>query len=195
MAFTDHFALPSESEELAFERLMKKYEPKIFKCVRNYLTKYESYLYSSSDRDDLLQIARYAFWEANIRFDFSRVSPGKNPEYVFIAFATRMIDGRLSDYLRKHYRNASHETSSESDAYEIPDEPQESIRAQMLRLLETHLPDLTPREAQYLNLALFDDWSTQQIAEAKQVSEHTVRSWKKSLRKKLAPLKKELLEK
>jgi RNA polymerase sigma factor (sigma-70 family) len=63
---------------------------------------------------------------------------------------------------------------------------------QMLRILKEHLPTLSPREALYIKLSVFHDWSTQQIAEAAHVSEHTVRSWKKSLRKKLAPLRDEL---
>lgn len=65
MPFTDYFAARSETTCEAFERLMKKYEPKIFKIVRQYIFMYGDYLYSTSDRDDLLQIARFAFWEAN----------------------------------------------------------------------------------------------------------------------------------
>ncbi|MDN3954764.1 sigma-70 family RNA polymerase sigma factor [Sporolactobacillus laevolacticus] len=196
MPFTDYFAAPFEPEHDAFERLMKKYEPKILKIVSQNAHMYGNYLYSPSDRDDLLQIARYAFWEANEKFDITKVDTEKNPENVFIAFASRTMNGRLSDYLRKHYKNASREAySSTDDAYDIPDESPEPQRVQMLRLLEDHLPYLSPRETQYLNLTLFGDWDTKQIAEAAQVSEHTVRSWKKSLRKKLAPLKEELMTK
>ncbi|TGA99853.1 sigma-70 family RNA polymerase sigma factor [Sporolactobacillus shoreae] len=196
MPFTDYFAAPFEPAHDSFERLMKKYEPKILKVVKQNTFKYASYLYSTSDYDDLLQIARYAFWEANEKFDITKVGHEKHPENVFISFATITMNGRLSDYLRKHYKNASREAYSSTDtSYDIPDEFTEPLRIQMLRLLEDHLPTLSPRETQYLNLTLFGDWDTRQIAEAAQVSEHTVRSWKKSLRTKLKPLKEELLKK
>jgi DNA-directed RNA polymerase specialized sigma24 family protein len=66
------------------------------------------------------------------------------------------------------------------------------MNMQMLRLLEDHLLTLIPCEALYIKLSVFHDWNTGQIVETAHVSEHTVRSWKKSLRKKLTPLKDEL---
>jgi len=192
MPFTDYFAAPFEPECYAFERLMKKYEPKIRKTVKHYKDMYKQYL-CSADYDDLLQIAQYAFSEANDKFDITKVASDKNAEHVFIAFAARTMEGRLSDYLRKHYKNKSREVyDREGSAYGIPDESAESLNMQMLRILQDQLPTLTPREALYIKLSVFHDWSTQQIAEATLVSEHTVRSWKKSLRKKLAPLRDEL---
>ncbi|MCQ2009496.1 MAG: sigma-70 family RNA polymerase sigma factor [Sporolactobacillus sp.] len=192
MPFTDYFAAPFEPECYAFERLMQKYEPKIRKTVKRYNDMYKQYL-CPADYDDLLQTAQYAFSEANDKFDITKVAPDKNPEHVFIAFAARTMEGRLSDYLRKHYKNKSREVYERDDsAYDIPDEATESLNRQMLRILQDHLPTLTPREALYIKLSVFHDWSTEQIAEAAHVSEHTVRSWKKSLRKKLAPLKDEL---
>ncbi|WP_282705203.1 sigma-70 family RNA polymerase sigma factor [Sporolactobacillus vineae] len=153
-------------------------------------------MYSTADRDDLLQIARYAFWEASEKFDIDRVDQEKHPENVFIAYAVQTMNGRLSDYLRKHYKNVRAESINSTDSfYDIPDETSpEPMKAQMLRLLEDHLPRLIPRETQYLNFTLFDDWDTRQIAESTQVSEHTVRYWKKSLRIKLKPLKDELMK-
>jgi RNA polymerase sigma factor (sigma-70 family) len=193
MPFTDYFAAPFESECYAFERLMRKYEPKILKTTAQYANRYARYLYCHADREDLLQIARYAFSEANDKFDITKVDAGKDPEHVFIAFAARTMEGRLSDYLRKHSKNASCESYDSNDSsYDIPDEATEPLNMQMLRILKDHLPTLTPREALYIKLSVFHDWSTQQIAETAHVSEHTVRSWKKTLRKKLAPLKDEL---
>ncbi|SFG75651.1 sigma-70 family RNA polymerase sigma factor [Sporolactobacillus nakayamae] len=193
MPFTDYFAAPFEPECYAFERLMRKYEPKILKTTSQYANRYARYLYCYADREDLLQIASYAFSEANNKFDITKVDAGKDPEHVFIAFAARTMEGRLSDYLRKHYKNASRESYDSNDSsYDIPDEATEPLNIQMLRILKDHLPTLTPREALYIKLSVFHDWSTGQIAEAAHVSEHTVRSWKKSLRKKLEPLKDEL---
>jgi RNA polymerase sigma factor (sigma-70 family) len=192
MPFTDYFAAPFEPECYAFERLMEKYEPKIRKTVKRYNNMYKQYL-CLADYDDLLQIAYTAFSEANDKFDITKVSPDKNPENVFIAFAARTMEGRLSDYLRKHYKNASRESYDSNDSsYDIPDEATEPLNMQMLRILKEHLPTLSPREALYIKLSVFHDWSTEQIAEAAHVSEHTVRSWKKTLRKKLAPLRDEL---
>ncbi|MET1250219.1 sigma-70 family RNA polymerase sigma factor [Sporolactobacillus sp. STCC-11] len=192
MPFTDYFAAPFEPECYAFERLMEKYEPKIRKTVTRYANMYKQYL-CLADYDDLLQIAYTAFSEANDKFDLTKVAPDKTPENVFIAFATRTMEGRLSDYLRKHYKNRSRESYDRDDsAYDIPDEATESLNMQMLRILQDHLPTLSPREALYIKLSVFHDWSTQQIAEAVHVSEHTVRSWKKTLRKKLAPLRDEM---
>ncbi|MCO7124197.1 sigma-70 family RNA polymerase sigma factor [Sporolactobacillus shoreicorticis] len=192
MPFTDYFAAPFEPECYAFERLMQKYEPKIRKTVKRYNNMYKQYL-CSADYDDLLQTAYTAFSEANDKFDITKVGPGKNPENVFIAFAARTMEGRLSDYLRKHYKNKSRELyDHDNSAYDIPDEATEPLNMQMLRILKDHLPVLSPREALYIKLSVFYDWNTGQIAEAAHVSEHTVRSWKKSLRKKLAPLSDEL---
>lgn len=194
MPFTDYFAAPFESASDAFERLMWKYEPKIRKTVRQNTDRYTNYLFCEADYDEALQIARNAFWEANDKFDIAKVTPEKNPENVFIAFATSTMNGRLSDHLRKHSKNMTRESYSmdRDRSFDIPDEATEPLNMQMLRLLEEHLPNLTPREALYLKLSLFHDWSTQQIAEVAHVSEHTVRSWKKCLRKKLQPLKEEL---
>ncbi|MFT8312585.1 MAG: sigma-70 family RNA polymerase sigma factor [Sporolactobacillus sp.] len=193
MPFTDYFAAPFEPECYAFERLMQKYEPKILKTTAQYANRYARYLYCHADREDLLQIARYAFSEANDKFNITKVDAGKDPENVFIAFAARTMEGRLSDYLRKLSKNANRESYDSNDSsYDIPDEATEPLNMQMLRILKDHLPTLTPREALYIKLSVFHDWSTAQIAEAAHVSEHTVRSWKKTLRKKLAPLKEEL---
>ncbi|RYL92786.1 sigma-70 family RNA polymerase sigma factor [Sporolactobacillus sp. THM7-4] len=196
MPFTHYFAAPSESECDAFERLMQKYEPKILKTVKRYASMYSRYL-GSADHDDLLQIARYAFYEANQAFDIAKVDLEKNPESVFIAFAAKKMNGRLSDYLRKYYKTTGQDCSiSDSEnACEIPDEACEPMNRQMLRLIEDYLPLLSPRQTLYLKLTLFDDWDTRQIAASQQVSEHTVRSWKKELRKNLAPLKEALMKK
>ncbi|MCL1632753.1 sigma-70 family RNA polymerase sigma factor [Sporolactobacillus sp. CPB3-1] len=193
MPFTDYFAVPFESESCAFERLMQKYEPKILKTVSHYARLYNRYL-CPADHDDLIQIASFAFFEANQHFDMAKVDHEKNPESVFIAFAAKTMSGRLSDYLRKYYRTTSkdYSVSDTENDYDIPDETHEPINRQMLRLIEDYLPCLSPRQALYLKLTLFDDWDTRQIAASQQVSEHTVRSWKKELRKKLAPLKEEL---
>jgi len=190
MPFTDYFAAPFEPECYAFERLMRKYEPKILKTTAQYANRYARYLYRHADREDLLQIARYAFSEANDKFDITKIDAGKEPEN---RLAARTMEGRLSDYLRKHYKNASRESYDSNDSsYDIPDEATEPLNMQMLLILQDHLPTLTPREALYINLSVFSDWSTEQIPEAAKVSEHTARSWKKSLRKKLAPLREEL---
>ncbi|RYL92792.1 sigma-70 family RNA polymerase sigma factor [Sporolactobacillus sp. THM7-4] len=106
---------------------------------------YAHYLYSSTDRDDLLQIARCAFWEASDKFDITKVSADKYPKNVCIAFATKTMNGQLFDYLRKHYKNASRESYSSTDSSDdIHAETTESLKNQMLRLLEDHLPFLTP---------------------------------------------------
>lgn len=116
---------------------------------------------------------------------------------MFIAFAVQTMTGRLSDHLRKHYKNVCAESLSSTDSfYDIPDETsyQEPMKTQMLWLLEDRLPKLSSRETQYLNLILFDDLNTRQIAESIQISEHTVHYLKKRLRIKLRPLKDELMK-
>jgi DNA-directed RNA polymerase specialized sigma subunit len=159
--FTEYFLAPTETACAAFERLMKKYEPTIFKVVNQNILVYSSYLYSTSDHDDLLQIARYAFWEANQKFAIGKVGQEKHPEHVFIAFAVQTMNGRLSDHLRKHYKNLRPESFSSTDSsYNIPDETPEPMKTHMLQLLADRLPRLSPRETRYLNLILFDDWNT-----------------------------------
>ncbi|WP_157800182.1 sigma-70 family RNA polymerase sigma factor [Sporolactobacillus pectinivorans] len=195
MPFTDLFAVPAESPEIAFERLLRKYEPKIIKAVHSYYASYACHLRGAADRDDLMQIARIAFWDANLLFDPDKVDPGKHPENVFIAFADRTVKGRLSDYLRKLHRHKCRETLNPlNSAPEIPFIPQTPISKQLHALLASYLFLLSPRERLYLQLILFKDWETCQVAEFAHVSEHTVRSWKKSLRKKLLPLKDSLMK-
>ncbi|RYM02857.1 sigma-70 family RNA polymerase sigma factor [Sporolactobacillus sp. THM7-7] len=189
MSYTDLVAEPSQLNEEAFEQLMKKYEPLIVSTANRYATAYRRHLRGAADHDDLIQIARIAFWEANCLFDPKKVDDDKNPEYVFTSFARKTIQGRLSDRLRKIYRRAKREAlSPTAEPFDIPDESPESIETQMYDLLEEWLFLLSPRERQYLALRLFKDWETKQIAAATNVSENTVRSWKKSLRKKLQPL-------
>ncbi|WP_143128470.1 hypothetical protein [Sporolactobacillus nakayamae] len=94
-----------------------------------------------------------------------------------------MIQVKEARKSKSYFRNS---------AYDIPDEATAPLNMQMLRILKDHLPTLTPREPLYIKLSVFRDWSTGQIAEAAHVSEHTVPSWGKSLRKKLAPLRDEL---
>jgi len=158
MPFTDYFAAPFEPECYAFERLMRKYEPKILKTTAQYANRYARYLYCHADREDLLQIARYAFSEANDKFDITKVDAGKDPENVFIAFSARTMEGRLSDYLRKLSKNANRESYDSNDSsYDIPDEATAPLNMQMLRILKDHLPTLTPREPLYIKLSVFRD--------------------------------------
>ncbi|GGL56545.1 sigma-70 family RNA polymerase sigma factor [Sporolactobacillus putidus] len=195
MPFTHFFARPGEPPELTFERLLKKYEPKIVSTVHRYATAYARHLRGAADWDDLMQIARIAFWEANCLFDPAKVDRGKTPENVFIAFATATMCGRLSDRLRKVSKQTRREAHGISDGtVEFPDYSSVSAEKQLHALVDDFFSILSPRERQYLHLALFKDWDTKQIAEAARVSEHTVRSWKKTLRKKLEPLRESLLQ-
>lgn len=196
MPFTDLFATPFESESLAFERLIEKYEPKILKTVSNYASDYARHLRGAADHDDLMQIARTAFWDANRLFDPTKVGTGKNPENVFIAFATISMKGRLSDYLRKLSKWKSRESLNdmEKTAFDFPDETLEATDKQVFAYLENYYSMLSPRERQYLHLRLLKDWETKQIAKATRVSENTVRSWKKSVRRKLQPLRESLMK-
>ncbi|WP_332236946.1 sigma-70 family RNA polymerase sigma factor [Sporolactobacillus sp. KGMB 08714] len=197
MSFTDFFADPGEPSERAFERLLKKYEPMIISTVRRYAAGYARHIQGAADREDLMQIARIAFWEANCLFDPAKVGRDKTPEHVFIAFAAATMCGRLSDRLRKVSKLTSRETpiiNEETVDYPDSDSSSRSTEKQLHDLVDGFLSLLSPRERQYLHLSLFKDWDTRQIAEAARVSEHTVRSWKKTLRKKLEPLRTSLLQ-
>lgn len=190
MSFIDYLSRKPESRNLAYEQLQKKYEPKILKAVNDYAARYARHLRGPMDRDDLIQVACIAFWEANIRFDLNVVASGRNPEKVFIAFADSLIRGRLSDHLRKLSRRTSCELlHSSKEAPDFSDSSCESIEEQMLQLVTDYLDRLSPRERQYLILSVIKGWSTGDIARATAVSEHTVRSWKKSMRKKMQGLK------
>ncbi|RYL92734.1 sigma-70 family RNA polymerase sigma factor [Sporolactobacillus sp. THM7-4] len=194
MSFIKLYIQKSESTEHVFERLLKQYEPLLISSVRRYASTCVPYLHGSADSDDLMQHARIAFWEANRSFDLARVDPDKTPEKVFISYTAKTINGRLSDQLRKIHRWTTHETSLRTDeSFEIIDTSLENPEKELRRILDDWLFLLSPRERQYLSLSLFKEMKTKDIAEAVQVSENTVRTWKKSIRKKLQPLKESLL--
>lgn len=158
MPLTDSFAASTETAGDAFERLRRKCEPIIFEAVHQNTGMYRNDLCSSSDHDDLLQVARYAFWETRKKFD----KIDQNSENLFIALAAQAMNDRISDFLKKYHKNGSAESfnTEEDYSYSIPDETgPESIKAQALRLLKDRLPGLTSRETRYLNLILFDDWN------------------------------------
>ncbi|WP_238537623.1 sigma-70 family RNA polymerase sigma factor [Sporolactobacillus vineae] len=191
MTFTDIAEGFSESESNAFEQLLKKYSRLINHAVRKYGEDYHRHYYGSTDQDDLMQIARIALHDAFLRFDMSKVAPGKDPEHVFTRFAAKTIKGNLSDHFRKTVRHTSIEyfIIDQEKAPDFPDPRLETVEQQMYALIEDELNLLTPREQQYLTDYLIKGWKTMDIAAAEGVSEHTVRSWKKSIRKKLAGLK------
>nr|WP_290443388.1 sigma-70 family RNA polymerase sigma factor [Sporolactobacillus kofuensis] len=180
----------------SFERLKKKYEPLIFKTVHTYFHRYKRHLGGDIDHDELEQIAVIALWQANLRFNLSEVGMDREPEAVFIAYAASTIRGNVSDYLRKLSKRGNYETLTQSDLpLEIPDtSPNDSIQDQMLAYLKEYRSLLSPRENQYLELSIIKGWTTKQIAEFTNVSENTVRSWKKSLCKKFKPLRVQVLK-
>lgn len=194
MTYTDIAEGFSDSESNAFELLLKKYAPLINNAVKKYGDDYHRHCYGSTDRDDLMQIARIALHDAYLRFDPAKVGPDKNPEHVFTRFAARTIKGNLSDYFRKTIRHTTVECYiiNQEKAPDFPDFCLETVEQQMYALIKDHLNLLTPREKHYLTDYLLKGWKTKDIAAVEGVSEHTVRSWKKSIRKKLHKLKEHL---
>lgn len=191
MTYTDVAEGFSESESNAFERLLKKYARLMNNAVKKYEDDYRRHYYGSTDRDDLMQIARIALHSAYLRFDSGKVSPDKNPEGVFTRFAEKTIKGSLSDHFRKVTRHTTAEylIIDQDEAPEFPDSGLETVEQRMDALIEDHLGLLTLREKQYLTDYLLKGWKTKDIAAAEGVSEHTIRSRKKSIRKKLHRLK------
>lgn len=190
MAYHEYFRLSTEDSDAAFSRLLSQYEGLIVKTVNSFYNKYGRHLHSTMDKDDLLQIARDALWQADYRFTLEKVAPGINPDYYFNAFAQKTIRGTLSDYLRKLSKRTAHEQLSLSatplDAVDPFPEP---IEEHMRALLEEYLPLLSPRERLYIEEGVLKGWETAYIAAVHHVSINTVGSWKKTVRRKLQPLR------
>ncbi|MFX3617464.1 MAG: sigma-70 family RNA polymerase sigma factor [Sporolactobacillus sp.] len=191
MAYHDYFRQPTEDSDAAFARLLSQYEGLIVKTVKIFRDKYERHLYSYEvDKEDLLQMARTALWQADRRFSLERVAPGVNPDYYFSAFAQKTIRGTLSDYLRKLAKRDEREqlslTETPLDAIDPFPEP---IEKQMQAVLEEYLPLMPPRERLYIEEGVLKGWETAYIATIHHVSINTVGSWKKAVRRRLQPLR------
>lgn len=193
MSYSELLAGRKQTEEEAFERLFVQYTPMMVKAVWKYSRAYSNYVYCSQDIQDMLQIARIAFWKADRTFDLSKVPSGINLENVFSAFAKKTIEGRLMDSMKKKQKWNSHEKIKEDDSpLDLPDRQLIYDTIALRDLIESCFPLLSLREKEYVVLHVFKGKQTKEIAEEKHVSEHTVRSWKKTSQKKLSAIKKEL---
>jgi len=192
MSYSKLLAGCKQTDEEAFERLFAQYKPMMAKAVRKYSRAYS--MHCQHDIQDMQQIARIAFWKADRTFDLNKVPSGINLENDFSAFAKKTIEGRLMDSMKKKQKWTSHEKLKEDDTpLDLPDRRITDDTLAIRDLLERSFPLLSLREKEYLILSVYKGKRTKDIAQEKNVSENTVRSWKKTSRKKLAQIKDELL--
>lgn len=187
MTYLDHFCLPNEEPDAAFARLLGKYEPMLKGIVRHLAENYKRHLVGGkADEEDLLQIANYALWVATYKFRMDKVDPGINPDYYFVNYAHKTVQGTVSDYLRKLAKRSAHEKLAMIDGTLDIVDP--NIRSELHRLRDMfsdYMIYLTPREQIFVMDKWILDRKTSTIAANYHVSEDTVRSWGKNARKKL----------
>lgn len=146
--------------ELDFEHLAKQYEPLIKSTVR--------YLGMQTEFDDAYQIGLMALWEAAVTFDSKRGA--------FPAHAKAKVHGRLKSFARKTYIYRQRaEFLPESE-----EEREFSLNPDFKTEIDFEQYGLSSREFQWIKETYQNDLTTKEIAEKYHVSEHTVRSWKKT---------------
>lgn len=146
--------------ELDFERLAKQYDPLIKSTIR--------YLGMQNEFDDAYQIGLIALWEAAVAFDSKRGA--------FPAFAKAKVHGRLKSFARKIYSLKQRvEFLSKSNEEEEFTPPKGSHTE-----IDFDQYGLSTREFQWIHETFQNDLTTKEIAMKYKVSEHTVRSWKKT---------------
>ncbi|MFT8710482.1 MAG: sigma-70 family RNA polymerase sigma factor [Sporolactobacillus sp.] len=187
MTYLDHFRLINETHDAAFARLLSKYESMLKGIVRHLAENYKRHLVGGkTDEDDLLQIANYALWVATYKFRMDIVEPGINPDYYFVNYAHKTVQGTVSDYLRKLAKRSAHEKLTMIDGtFDIVDP---NVRSELHRLRDMfsdYMIYLTPRERIFVIDKWILDRKTSAIAANYHVSEDTVRTWGKNARKKL----------
>ncbi len=151
------------TNENGFEELIKQYEPLVKSTLRR--------LGLQNDFDEAKQIGWIALWEAWKTFD-----PQKG---AFPAYAKTMVHGRLKSYARKRYQTNQKIVLCSV----LPEEP--VAVKETFSTLDIDWAPLTLRERQWMNETYNNHRTTKEIARAYEVSEHTVRSWKKSVIQKL----------
>ncbi|WEG13431.1 sigma-70 family RNA polymerase sigma factor [Pullulanibacillus sp. KACC 23026] len=153
-------------EELqSFEQVVKAFEPLIKKTIR--------YAGLQKDYEDAFQMGMIALWEAYKSFD-----PLKG---YFPAHAKALVYGKLLTYKRKEktYNERYSLNSSELETDNIAPPPAWQLS------LELDQFGLSERERCWL-LSVFEaGLSTKEISQTYNVSENTVRTWKKGAVRKL----------
>jgi RNA polymerase sigma factor (sigma-70 family) len=195
MPYSDFFAdPPPEDHDANFVRLHEQYKSLINRIVNKYRKDYWRHLGRITDEEELYQIASAALWIADRQFDES-FCQGKNRDHVFQAFAKKVVEGRVSDHLRKWSKQNGHELLAHEDfQFVIPAPPgtYEQIRKDMEALLSKYSPRLSPKERTFIKLYVIEGRSIKEIAACQGVAANTVRTWKKRVRIKVKFLKKEL---
>lgn len=153
---------------VSFEEVAHAYEPLIKKCIRQW--------HLQKGYDDMYQTALIALWEAFVKFD-----PKKG---YFPSYAEAYIRGRLRNEMTRERKYTEHHLMN-SDL--LMNKGKNLLNKDLLEnitFLEL-LKDLTIREKLWVQRAIVEGWKTLDIACSEGVSQHTVRSWKKSAIKKL----------
>ena len=149
-----------------FENVVKLYEP----LIKKFLSKYHLVY----DYEEYQQIARIALWEA-----YHRYNPEKGS---FPSFASATVRGRLLTEIKKRKRyDDVHEMTDCIQDFSYSEKQDE---CQLLKR-EWNFSLLSKREKEWVEAAIFQDLSTKEIALYYNVTQDTVRSWKKGAIKKL----------
>ncbi|SES07540.1 sigma-70 family RNA polymerase sigma factor [Salipaludibacillus aurantiacus] len=164
-------------KDVEFEEICKQFEPMIYGLIRRWNL--------GSDKEDYIQTARIALYEAWMRHDGELGA--------FPAYAKSYVYGRIQQSLEKKERWQTNN---------VPVEPMqmgetcpgivfnEEERVILYDWLER--TSLTTREKDWVREALFHGHKPQEIADKFGVSVTTVKTWRKTALKKLREKREEL---
>jgi DNA-directed RNA polymerase len=151
--------------EYEFERLSESFAPLIKKTIR--------YLGLQHNYEEAYQRGLIALWEASRDFD-----PEKG---YFPSYAKAKITGRLKSLMTKGFLERERLTSlSDSEAGIEASVPPSEIFSFDLENCQ-----LSGKEQLWIKEFIFEGLNTEEMAKRHEVSAHTVRSWKKGVKRKL----------
>ena len=159
------------------DQLLDQYSPIVKKQLQA--------LHIYKDYDEYYQIGMIALWEAYSKFD-----PEKGQ---FATFAIATVRGRLLRSLSKARQFEEKHEFNEVELLNMETTYTDRTDAELTDLLTPYLDRLSNRERIWIKEALLLGLCTEEMAAKYNVTGHTVRSWKKSVVKKLQDLRGELV--
>lgn len=161
-------AFLKERKMEGFERLVKQYEPMIWRIIHS--------LHIYKDRTEYYQIGLIALWDAKNLFDEKKGS--------FTSFAYPYIRGRMLNELAKR-RKIDERSAFQDDAFWNMIEDTNVQHALETENILTYCTNLTDHQKKWVLYTALANLSVKEIAEIEQVSVSAVKAWRKGARNKI----------
>ncbi len=152
-----------------FNEMVKQYSPMVYKIIHS--------LRIYKNQEDYYQIGLIALWEAYEKFEISKAS--------FVTFSYNMIRGRILNALQKEKRIDDKLVLYEPTSYVLIEGSPMCDHYFPYEILKSYGEDLTDRQLCWILHHFIEDLSIEQIAKKYNVSNETVKSWRKGALKKL----------